>query len=108
MTQPRILDHDAASKTTEYYHFDPDTQGFVIETRQDITDIIELNKAVVNDNTGWKGEFHHVAHIPLSILMQLAQQQIVTVAGQILDHKKFRAWLNDPSNSAFRVKRGRV
>lgn len=108
MTAPRLLDRDPLTGITEYYHFDPDTNGFVIETQQDITNIIELNKAVVNDNAGWRGEFHHVAHIPLSILMDLAQKQIVTTGGQILDEKKFRAWINDSANSAFRVKRGRV
>ena len=108
MERRRLLDHDAQSGLTEWYHYDPDTEGFVIETTQDIEGIIELNKAVVNDNNGWKGDLHHVAHIPLSILMQLAQQGILTVAGQILDEKKYRAWLNDPSNSAFRVKRGRI
>lgn len=108
MDAPRLLDHDRTSGISEYYHFDPDTGGFVIETQQDIEGIIELNKAVVNDNTGWKGDLHHVAHIPLSILMQLAQQGIITVGGQILDDKRFRAWLNDRSNDAFRVKRGRI
>ena len=108
MNTPRLLGHDPDSGITEYYHFDPETQGFLTETRQDITQIIELNKAVVNDNTGWKGDLHHVAHIPLSILMQLAQQGIVSVAGQILDDKRYRAWLNDPANDAFRVKRGRI
>jgi hypothetical protein len=108
MEKPRLLDHDPLTGISEYYHFDPDTQGFVVETRQDVSGIIEMNKAVVNDNTGWKGDLHHVAHIPLSILMQLAQQGIVTVAGQILDEKRYRAWLNDSANDAFRVKRGRV
>lgn len=108
MTKPRLLDHDADSKTTEFYHFDPETQGFVIETRQDISDLIELNKAVVNDNDGWKGDLHHVAHIPLVVLADLAKQGIVTTGGQILDDARFRRWLNDRDNQVFRVKRGRV
>ncbi len=109
MPQPRLLDHDSLTGITEFYHFDPHTGGYVIETQQDIEHVIELNKAVVNDNdTGWKGEWHHVAHIPLSILMKLAEAQIMTTGGEILDEKRYRAWLNAPENSHFRVKRGRV
>lgn len=108
MEAPRLLDHDEFTGITEYYHFDPDTHGFVIESVQDVEGLIEMNKAVVNDNVGWKGELHHVARTPNVILMDLAQRGIMTVGGQILDEKRYRQWLNDPANSAFRVKRGRV
>lgn len=104
----RLLDHDPLTGTTEYYHFDPVTHGFTLETRQDISGIIEMNKAVANDNAGWKGDLHHVAHIPLVVMMDLAKQGIMTAAGKILDEPRFRAWLNNSDNAAFRVKRGRV
>jgi hypothetical protein len=105
----RLLDSDPLTGIVEYYYADPVTGGYIIETQQDIEHIIELNKAVVNDNdTGWKGEWHHVAHIPLSILMKLAQDGIVTTGGEVLDEKRYRSWLNDPENQHFRVKRGRV
>ena len=108
MDTRRLLDHDTNTGITEWYHFDPETQGFLIEYEQDVEGILELNKAVVNDNVGWKGEFHHVACIPLTIMMTLAEQGIVTVAGQVLDQKRYKAWLNDSANAHFRVKRGRV
>jgi len=109
MRTTSVLDHDEQSKTTEYYHFDPTDHSFMIETRQDISGLIEMNKAVVNNARGdWKGEFHHVARIPNVILMDLAQQGIVTPAGKVLDEKRYKAWLNDPANSAFRVKGGKV
>lgn len=107
MRTTRLLDRKEDG-TEEYYHFDPLTNGFVVETRQDISGILELNKTIANDNTGKWGEFTHVAHIPLTIVMELAKQGIMTPAGRILDDKKYRAWLNDPSNSHFRVKHGRV
>jgi hypothetical protein len=109
MRTTRVLDHDETTGITELYHFDPVTHGFTIETQQDISGLIELNKTIANDARGdWKGDLHHVAHIPLVVLMDLAQKNIVTPAGQVLDEKKFRAWLNSPENSHFRVKHGRV
>lgn len=109
MESRRLLDRDPHSGITEYYHFDPETQGFVIEYEQDVEGIIEMNKWAANKaSDGWKGEFHHVACIPLTIMMKLAEQGIVTVAGQVLDQKRYKAWLNDPANAHFRVKRGRV
>lgn len=107
MRTTRLLDQKDDG-TTEYYHFDPVSQGFTIETQQDISGIIELNKAVANDATGKWREVTHVAHIPLVILMDLAKTGICTPAGRILDDKKFRAWLNDPSNRHFRVRHGKV
>lgn len=104
----RRLAYDPLTGMEEIYHFDPDTFGFSIETKQDVQGLIELNKSVINDNTGWKGELHHVAHIPNVVVMDLAQQGIMTPAGKVLDEKRFKAWLNDRDNEAFRVKRGRV
>lgn len=109
METPRLLDDDPLTGLKQYYHFDPDTRGFVLETQQDVEGIIELNKAVANDQAeGWKGELHHVAHFPLIILMRLAQQGILGFGGEVIDQKRYKAWLNAPENHHFRVKRGRV
>lgn len=108
MEAPRLLDDDPLTGLKQYYHFDPETQGFVLETRQDIEGIIELNKAVTNDQSGWGGELHHVAHFPLTILMQLAQDGILGFGGEIIDLKRYKRWLNDPANAHFRIKKGRV
>jgi hypothetical protein len=109
MRTTRLLDHDESTGLTEYYHFDPQTNGFVIETKQEVSDIIELNKwAANNARSDWKGEMHHVARIPNVVLLDLAAQGIMTPGGVILDQKRYKAWINDPANEGFRVKRGRV
>jgi len=104
----RLLGHDQQTGLTEYYHFDPVTNGFTLETRQDVGDMIELCKAMANESSGWKGDMHHVAFLPLVILMALDKQGIVSAGGRILDPPRFRAWLNDRDNKAFRMKMGRV
>lgn len=108
MRTTRLLDRDDATGTTEYYHFDPQTHGFTIERRQDVTALVEANKAIANDNAGWKGDLHHVASFPLTIVMDLAQQGIMSPAGAILDDARFRRWLNAPENRVWRVKYGQV
>ena len=45
---PRVFDHDEEAGITEYFYYDDDTDGFVIETVQDVTGLIELNTAVAN------------------------------------------------------------
>ena|ERR1035437_1288918 len=99
----RLLDHDAETGLTEYFHYDPDTEGFVIETVQDVTAIIEANKFLYNEDTGSRqGDLTRVASIPLSIYWGLKQKGIID------DQKRFAAWLNDSDNRFFRTRGGRV
>jgi hypothetical protein len=111
-TDPRLLDHDPDSGITEYYHFDAETGGFGIEARQNVSSIIEVNKAAWNDtetHTPYReGLGARVASVPLVVMMQLAKSGIITAAGRVLDDKKYRAWLNDPENRFFRTRAGRV
>ena len=100
---PRILDHDAESGITEIFHFDPETEGFTIQTQQDVEPLIEANKFLFNEDTGSRhGDLTRVASIPLGIYWKLKQE------GVIDDQKKFRAWLNSPDNRFFRTRGGRV
>ena len=99
----RVLDYDAATNTTEIFHFDPETEGFAIETHQEVEPIIEANKFLYNEDTGSRhGDLTRVASIPLNIYWKLKQDGIID------DQKKFRAWLNDSSNRFFRTRGGRV
>lgn len=110
LSDPRLFGHDPVTGMTEYFHFDSDTGGFVIETQQDVSALIEVNKARRNatEKHTRYGELACVASTPNVIVMELAKQHIMSPAGVILDDKKYRAWLNDPENEAFRVRRGRV
>ena len=104
----RLLDHDKDSGISEFYHFDDSDGSFTIETVQDVTDIIELNKARSNAATGRYGDLTLVASYPLTILMELVKQNILDTNFNVTDQKKYKRWLNDPSNSVWRTKRGKV
>ena len=112
LTTPRLLDHDPESGITEYYHFDPHTHGFTIEARQNVSPVIEVNKAAWNDtevHTRYgDGIGARVASVPNVVMMELAKKGIVTPTGTILDDKAYRRWLNDPENRHFRTRAGRV
>ena len=84
--------------------------GKVVETNQDVTDIIEKNKQEYNNSsTKWGDELfdNKIASIPMTVVDTLNQQGIMR-GFHVLDHKKFFAWLNDPDNRFFRTKQGRI
>lgn len=98
----RILEQDADTGITEFFHYDPETEGFVIQTQYDATALVEQNKALYNEDEAKFGELTRVASIPLPIYWQLKQEGIID------DQKRFKAWLNDSSNRFFRTRGGRV
>ena len=110
MNNKRLLGHDEISGTTEFFHFDPVTEGFTVETLQDVEPLLERNKTLWNaaEKHTKYGEWSRVASIPPVIIMELAKQGILTAAGSILDHKKYRAFLNDPANRHWRTRPGKV
>jgi len=57
---------------------------------------------MVDERAGWKGEFHRVASIPMSIYSQLKAES------KLEDQEYMKCWLNDPENRFFRVRPGQV
>ena len=86
MIDTRILSRNKGAGITQLWH--EHTDGSVtIETKQDITDIIENNKATYNNVDGkanWKGEMHKVGSIPMSIYHDLQKQGILQGAVVII------------------------
>lgn len=108
MSDPILFDHDPTTGVTEYFHVLEDGKEWAIETRQDLSGLVEVAKSVANDRTGGWGELTHIAWLPPVIQMRLMQKGILGKGGQILDDVAYRKWLNDPDNRAFRTKLGRV
>lgn len=84
--------------------------GLIIQTSQDVTDIVEQNKKEYNaDNGRWGDDIfsNKIASIPLTCIDELNKQGIMR-GFHVLDQKKFRAWLNHPDNRFFRTKKGTV
>jgi hypothetical protein len=82
---------------------------YVFERTQDITDIVEQNKALYNatdERERW-GEWTRYAQLPFAVIDDLNKQGIMR-GFAVADEKKFRAWMNDPENRHFRTRPGKV
>ena len=103
MSGRRLFDKNPLMGTTTYFHYDDDAGSMTFETLQETDAIVEGNKQDFNNSpTGWRGDMHKVASIPMTLYMQLKQQGILD------DQAAFKRWLNDPDNRAFRTKPGKV
>lgn len=96
-------------KTTEFIDNGSD---LIVKQSQDIGGIIELNKAQYNENDSrqkWSDDAlgNKVASIPLTVFQDLEKQGI-TRGFTILDHKRFKEFLNNPDNKVFRTRAGRI
>tara|TARA_B100000131_G_scaffold188739_2_gene181661 strand:+ start:486 stop:815 length:330 start_codon:yes stop_codon:yes gene_type:complete len=107
-SERRVLDFDPHTGIKHNFVYEagetPSQDRFVIETTQDVSDIIARNRASANDVDKHKpwGEWSKVASLPLSIYYDLKQQGILD------DKKRFTKWLNDPDNKYFRTRGGRI
>jgi len=86
--------------------------GIIIETRQDITDILEQNKKEYNsydERAKWSDNLfgNKVASIPMTVIDDLNKQGIMR-GFAVLDEKRFKAWLNERDNRVFRTRTGVV
>ena len=86
--------------------------GIVIQTRQDVSDIVEQNKKEYNsydERARWSDQLfgNKVASIPMTVIDDLNKVGIMR-GFAILDEKRFASWLNDPMNRAWRTRTGVV
>ena len=94
---------------TQTVHADGDG-GIISETKQDVTEIIEANKAQLEFDKERKGhlnELHHVARIPFTVIDVLNQRGIMK-GFKVVDEVGFARWLNDPENAVWKTYRGTV
>lgn len=97
MSYTRVLDHMDDLGITETFHGEEDG-SFTIETKQDVTALLDLNKREFNDAPEFgrfKGDMRKVASIPLSVYFDLRKKGITD------DPKAMSKWLNDPDNRLF-------
>jgi hypothetical protein len=83
------------------FHDEANDEEFVLENKQDVTDLMDLNKRHYNDGTrgGW-GDGRVVARIPLVIWDDLVRRGIAD------DDVALAKWLDDPDNLAWRATPG--
>ena len=87
-----------------------DDGGIIIETKQDVSEIIEANKAQLDfdkQRTGHLNELHHVARIPFTVIDDLNKKGIMR-GFNVIDDVGFARWLNDPDNSVGKTYKGTI
>lgn len=92
----------------ETYHYDHATGKSYIGTTQNVQPYLEANEERLKAATkGWKGEIHHIASIPMSIIESWNQE-----LGDNCLKKEYRPWfmakIKDRNYSKLRVKGGKI
>lgn len=84
--------------------------GIIIETKQDVTEILESNSHIREADKarlGHVNELHHVARIPFTVIDDLNKSGVMR-GFTILDDVAFARWLNDSDNAQWKVYRGTI
>lgn len=86
--------------------------GIIIETREDISAILEQNKKEYNsfdERAKWSDDLlgNKIASIPFTVIDELNKQGIMR-GFSIVDQKRMKAWLNERDNRVFRTRTGVV
>lgn len=111
LSSSEVLMSDPLTRTKTIFHNLNPAKGdeFVIEDRQDVTELVDTNKRLYNSfderSKFGKGAFHRVASIPLNVFFDLWKQG--RFRGAKLSHDDAR-WLDDPDNRFFRTRPGKM
>jgi hypothetical protein len=98
-----LFSHDFQMKRTVWSRQNPDG-SVTYRTDYAVDDTLEANREMRNAAaTGWKGDLHLVASIPLGIYNDKLREAI-----RQDDQAYFRRFLNDADNRALRTKDGRL
>jgi xylose isomerase len=92
--------------------FHDDGDDLIIAHSQNVTAIVDANKSEYAQNDErkkWSDDSfgNKVASIPLVVFQELEKQGI-TRGFTVIDMPRFKAWLNNPDNRAFRTRAGRI
>jgi hypothetical protein len=94
-----LLDADEGSRRLTIFH-EGQNGKHLVETRQDVTHIVEAAKILSEEAPG--KDFRLAAVIPQTVLDQ------AMLEGWFHDKKAWKRWANDPNNRDFRVWKGRL
>lgn len=82
--------------------------GIILETKQDVTQIVEANKRQFNESDGkFDPVVTHIARLPLTVIDDLNRKRIMQ-GFRVVDETAFRAFLNHPDNRFFRTHPAKV
>ena len=102
----RIL--DVKGDMIETLHFDSDTGKSIIQTTQDVDPYLKVIEDQKKEAiTGWKGDLHHVATVPL-VLVETWNQEFKCNILEKKNRHLLMLKLNDRNYSKLRTKEGRI
>ena len=82
----------------------------VLETQQNVDDILERNKILQQEDanrTSHLKDFHLVASIPDGAIVELNKMGIMR-GFAVMDEPGLKKWLNQPENNVWKIYRGRL
>lgn len=95
---------------TQTAHLD-DNGGLIIATKQDVTDIVNRNHVLQEEDKlrtkGIDDTMHLVASIPFTVIDELNRQKIMQ-GFVVKDQKAFTNWLNKDENNVWKIYRGKL
>jgi len=98
----RLISDDAATGIKTYLDYDGTDDNATIVKEQDVTGIVESNRAAFDAAPKRWGDMTHVGRIPMTVYMELKQKGILD------DQQELVKWLNDPANGMWRVRPGTI
>lgn len=98
----RLISADNETGIKTYLDYDGTDDDAVIVKEQDVTDIVESNRAAFDSAPKRWGDMTHVGRIPMTVYMELKAKGILD------DQQELVKWLNDPANGMWRVRPGTI
>lgn len=98
----RLITDDALTGIKTYLDYDGDDDDAIIVKEQDVTGIVESNKAAFDAAPKRWGDMTHVGRIPLTVYYELERK------GILQDQQELVKWLNDPANAMWRTRPGTI
>lgn len=98
----RLISSDEETGIKTYLDYDGTDDDAVIVKEQDVTEIVESNRAAFDSAPKRWGDMTHVGRIPMTVYMELKAKGILD------DQQELVKWLNDPANGMWRVRPGTI
>jgi hypothetical protein len=108
-----IMDTDPVLRLKRIFHQRPGEDEFVIETKADVTAVLDQAKEEYAHNDGGiagaRRDMVKVAQIPLTVwFAPVDPQDPNSPSPSQMDERELKRWLNDRDNLVFRTRQGRV
>jgi len=98
-----LFDHDPVMGRTIWSYFDGEKTHYRIDYQVD--QLVKENEYHRNNSSsGWQGEWHRIASVPLNIMYASGLHEAINQG----DDKFASKFLNDGDNRAWRTKEGNV